>query len=319
MSSLRRLVALLAAAALCLGAAACGRADDQGPSGSSPGSGLKIFATTGYLGDAAKNVAPGAEITVMVKPGGDPHTYQPTTRDIEAMQSADIVLWNGLHLEALMIDRLRDQGERGLEVGAGVDPKLLLDWPETDAEGNALSDPHIWNSPEIWQSVVTQIGDKCAETDADHGDEYRANAEAYNAKIAALDEKANARFAAIPEENRVLVTGHDAFNYLGQRYGLTVYATDFVSSEAELSAGDLKNLAAMISEKRVPIIFVDNVKNPQAIRSLQEAVRANGWDVAVSETELYADSLGDASPVDTYLGVFEHNVETIASGLGAQQ
>ena len=118
--------------------------------------------------------------------------------------------------------------------------------------------------------------------------------------------------------HRVLVTGHDAFNYLGKRYGLKVHATDFVSSEAELSASELQELVNTIVSAKVPAIFVDNLKNPQAVKSLREAVKAKGWDVRISDKELYADSLGEKAPVDTYLGVFQNNVDAITTELGAK-
>lgn len=279
---------------------------------------LQIFATTGYLADAARVLAPEADITVMVKPGGDPHTYQPTTRDIEAMQSADLVLWNGLHLEALMTHQLEAQGDRQLNVGATVPEKLLLDWPEVDDQGNPLHDPHIWNSPEIWKGVVETIAERLGAMDSNHADKYLARAKEYNSKVDAIDAMAKEKFATVPADQRILVTGHDAFNYLGQRYGLKVYATDFVTSEAELSAAQLEELATVIANGKVKTIFVDNLKNPQAIESLREAVNAKGWTVAIGDEELYADSLGEGAPVDTYLGVFEHNVTAITNGLGVK-
>lgn len=316
--------AVLATCALAACGAAGGAGDVAPSAESTPSSGsathdhMHIFATTGYLGDAAHVLAPDAEITVMVKPGGDPHTYQPTTHDIEAMQSADLVLWNGLHLEALMTDQLEAQGDRQLNVGATVPENLLLDWPEVDDHGNPLHDPHIWNSPEIWKGVVDAIADRLGQMDGDNGDSYKERAAEYNAKLDEIDKMAKEKFATIPDDQRILVTGHDAFNYLGKRYGLKVYATDFVTSEAELSAAQLEELTTVIANGKVKTIFVDNLKNPQAIESLQEAVKAKGWEVGVGDEELYADSLGESSPVDTYLGVFEHNVTAVTTGLGVK-
>lgn len=315
---MRRPLQIIAAAVATIALAACGTANTEAMSGSSADGHMDIFATTGYLGDAAHVLAPDARITVMVKPGGDPHTYQPTTQDIEALQSADLVLWNGLHLEALMTDQLEAQGERQLNVGATVPERLLLDWPETDDHGNPLHDPHIWNSPEIWKGVVLEVAKRLGEMDTEHADDYMKRAEEYNARIDSIDMMAKEKFSKLPEDQRILVTGHDAFNYLGQRYDLKVYATDFVTSEAELSPAQLEELATVIADGKVKTIFVDNLKNPQAISSLQEAVKAKGWEVGVANEELYADSLGENTPVDTYLGVFEHNVETVTTGLGVK-
>lgn len=317
--SRKTLRGLALAAVVALGLTACGTTETPAADASATDNALTIFATTGYLGDAAQVLAPEAKVTVMVQPGGDPHTYQPTTQDIEAMQSADLVLWNGLHLEALMIDQLREQGDRQLEVGANVPHELLLDWPEEDDQGNPLHDPHIWNSPEIWKGVVDQIATRLGEIDADNAATYTDNAKAYNAKIDEIDSMAKEKFAQLKDENRVLVTGHDAFNYLGARYNLKVYATDFVTSEAEMSPAQLEELATTIANAKVPAIFIDNLKNPQAVESLQEAVKAKGWEVTIADEELYADSLGEAAPVDTYLGVFEHNVLAVTKGLGVKR
>ena len=277
---------------------------------------VTVYATTGYLADAVANVAPEAEIITMVGPGGDPHTYQPSTQDIETIRNADVVVWTGLHLEARMDDLLESLGDQQVAVGELLPEELLLDWPETDDEGNPLHDPHVWNSPEAWSLIVGYIADKLGEIDPDGAAQYQANAEAFVAEIEAADAEAEELLSAIPAESRILITGHDAFNYFGATYDITVYATDFVSSDAQMSPREMSDLAELIAENRIPVIFQDNLANPQAITSLQEAVQALGWEVEISDKELFADSLGADPGVDTYLGVFRHNSETVAEALG---
>ncbi|MFO6505216.1 metal ABC transporter substrate-binding protein [Corynebacterium freneyi] len=308
-TALKAVGAVAAAALLLTGCSSAG----SGASGDSDA--LEVYATTGYLADAVANIAPDAEVTTMVGPGGDPHTYQPSTKDIETINAADVVFWNGLHLEAQMTDQLSSLGDRQLAVGDQLPEDMLLDWPETDDEGNPLHDPHVWNSPEAWTEVVGFVADKLADVDPDNADEYRDNAEDYKGRIEEAAAEAREKLADIPEP-RILITGHDAFNYFGDTFGLEVRATDFVSTEAKLSAGELSELADLIAEKKVPVIFQDNQANPQAITSLKEAVRSRGWDVEVSDQELYADSLGADAGVDTYLGVFSHNVDAVAEALG---
>ena len=278
---------------------------------------VTVYATTGYLADAVANIAPAAEIITMVGPGGDPHTYQPSTRDIQAIQNADVVLWNGLALEAHMEDQLASLGDQQLAVAEQLPEELLLPWPETDGGGDPLYDPHVWNSPEAWSLVVTEVATKLGEVDPARASEYSANADAYVTEIAAAAAEAEALIATIPEDARTLITGHDAFNYFGAEYGLEVFATDFVSTDAALSPQELSDLADLITERRVPVIFQDNQANPQAITSLREAVLAQGWEVRVSDAELYADSLGADPGVDTYLGVFRHNTTAVADALGS--
>ncbi|WFP17438.1 metal ABC transporter substrate-binding protein [Citricoccus muralis] len=313
----RGLLAVGAGAALVLTACSSeaspggsGGADDAAVEGA-----LNVYATTGYLADAVSVIAPDAEVTTMVGPGGDPHTYQPSTQDIQTLQNADLVLWNGLHLEAQMEGQLRSLGDAQVAVGEEIDAELLLPWPDADEEGEPMRDPHIWNSPEAWSQAVEVIAETFSEHDPERADDYQQRAEGYLSEIqAAADEAADAT-ASIPAP-RILVTGHDAFNYYGDTYDLEVHATDFISSDAALSAGELSELADLIAEHEVPVIFYDNQASPQAITSLREAVQSRGWDVAVSEEELFADSLGAGDNVNTYLKVFRHNTEAIVNALG---
>ncbi|AKK10465.1 metal ABC transporter substrate-binding protein [Corynebacterium uterequi] len=268
---------------------------------------LTVYATTGYLADAVANIAPDAEVITMVGPGGDPHTYQPSTQDIQQIQDADVVVWNGLHLEAQMIDQLEALGDKQVAVGDKLPEDLLLPWEDN------LHDPHIWNSPDAWTIVVDEVANKLSEINPDDAKTYAENADAYQAKIAEADKKAEEALAGV--KNRILVTGHDAFNYFGATYDFEVHATDFVSTEAAKSASEISDLADYIVENKVKVIFQDNQANPQAITALKEAVQSRGWDVEISDTELFADTLGSEAPVDTYLGVFEHNASSIAEEL----
>lgn len=310
--SAKRFVAV--AAIMTLAMAGCSVAKDSSTSTTPKDGKLKIVATTGYLGDAVKNIAPDADINVLVKPGGDPHTQELTTKDTEAIANADLVVWTSHDMEHKMMGQLEKMGEKQLPAAEGEDiAPMLLPWEEDGKiEGH---DPHVWNSPDIWMKVVDHIADKLAKMQPSNADKFKANAKAYNGKIETAKAEAAAQLNTIPAENRVLITGHDAFNYLGKTFNIEIHATDFVSSESEISAKQMDDLAALIAEKRVPKIFQDNLKNPKAIENLQKAVESKGWKVEVSDQELYADSLGTESPVDTYLGAFEHNAKAISEAL----
>lgn len=305
-------------AATTLAACATGKKTDATPaadasSGATKSGKLTIVATTGYLGDAAKNIAPDAEITVLVGPGGDPHTQELSTKDTEKLGSADVVLWTSHDMEHHMRDQLDKLGSKQVPAAEAIPESDLLPWEE-DGKVEGF-DPHVWNSPDNWKHVVTACAKKIAEIDPGNAATYTANAEAYNKKIDEAKEAARKVLEPIPSENRYLVTGHDAFNYLGKTYDIKIKATDFVSSDSEMSAEDIEELATLIAEKKIPVIFQDNLKNPEAINHVKDAVKAKGWDVEVSDKPLYADSLGEAAPVDTYLGVFEYNAQAIAEAL----
>ena len=318
----RAALATIATAAVALGMGACATGESTDAkstetaatqSAEKTDGKLTIVATTGYLGDVAKNIAPDADITVLVGPGGDPHTQPLTTQDTQKLNDADVVLWTSHDMEHQMMDQLDKLGDKQVAAGEAIPEADLLPWEEDGkVEGH---DPHVWNSPDNWKHVVTASAEKIAQIDSANADTYKANAEAYNKKIDEAKAEAEKLLSSIPQENRVLITGHDAFNYLGKTFDIEIHATDFVSSESEMSAAQIDELAALIAEKKVPVIFQDNLANPEAINHLKEAVKAKGWDVEVSDKELFADSLGESDPVDTYLGVFKYNAETIAQAL----
>ena len=304
MARIPRPVALLALAATLplAGCAAAGETEDSDTT--------TVYATTGYLADAVANIAPDVDVTAMVGPGGDPHTHQPSTQDVQRLRSADLVFWNGLGLEAQMEDQLESLGDAQLAVGDALPAELLLPWED------GMHDPHVWNSPEAWRLVIDAIADRLAAHDPDHAETYRANAEDYRAQIDETAAAAEEALAAVPEP-RILITGHDAFNYFGDTYDLEVRATDFISTQAALSPTEMSELADYIVDNEVSVIFQDNQANPQAITALQEAVESRGWSVTVSTEELFADTLGPTPPLDTYLGVLEHNAGVVAAELGA--
>lgn len=276
---------------------------------------LKVYASTGYLADAISNLHPGAVIHTMVGPGGDPHTYQPTTKDIETIRNSDVIVSGGLNLEPHMKDLFDQQGEKHMAVGDQLDKSKLLDWPEKDHHGNPLKDPHIWNSPFLWLDVVDSLVSHLSKLNPQKKDDYIKNGNAYKKEISDTHNSVVKKFESIPKNNRYLISGHDAFNYLGKVYGFKVRATDFVSTEAQLSASDLNDLAKDIAAHKVPTIFLDNQANPQAIKSLQEAVQHFGWNVKISDDKLYADTLGEGPDVNTYLGVLKHNADAIVKAL----
>lgn len=313
MGSPARIAAAIFSTLLLSSMAAC--SVEQNPSGTgSPDSGqLQIVASTGYLGDAVANIAPDAEISVLVGPGGDPHTQALTTADAQRIEAADLVLWTSHDMEHQMMDQFDKLGDKQLPAAEAIPENMLLPWEENGKiEGH---DPHVWNSPDNWTYVVSAIAEKLGQIDPDNADGYSANAEKYNQQIKDMKTAAQAKVDAIPTENRVLITGHDAFNYLGESFGIEIHATDFVSSEAQISAAEVDELATLIAEKKIPVIFQDNLANPEAIEHLQQAVKAKGWEVEVSDTSLYADSLGESAPTDTYLGAFNHNIDTIVKAL----
>lgn len=199
-------------------------------------------------------------------------------------------------------------------VAEGVPPDELL-FPEQFA---GQYDPHVWFDPTLWAYAVERVRDALIEVDPDNAATYTANAEVYLAELAALDAESLAKMATIPEENRTLVTAHDAFNYFGRHFGLEVVGLQGMSTETEAGVGDLQQVTNLIVELGVPAIFVESSVSPRTIEAVQAAVRDRGHEVAIGG-ELFSDAMGaEGTEEGTYIGMVEHNVNTITEALGGR-
>jgi manganese/zinc/iron transport system substrate-binding protein len=288
------------------GAAAGGAASRAAP--------LKAVATVGMVADAVRNVGgERVQVTTLMGPGVDPHLYVPSEGDVRRLGEADLVFYNGLHLEARLGDVLTRMPGRvtSVAVAEAIDPARLL--AAEDAE--AAYDPHVWFDVGLWSVAVERVRDALIERDPPGADEYRANARAYLGALAELHGYVAARAEAVPAEQRVLITAHDAFNYFGRAYGFEVRGLQGISTASEAGAADVQELARLIAERKIPAIFVESSVPPRTIEAVREAVRARGWDVAIGG-ELYSDALGEAgTPAGTYAGMVRHNIDTIVGAL----
>lgn len=299
--------ALVAASAMTL--AGCG---SQTPSPAADGK-LRIVATTGMCGDMATRVG-GARVTVetLMGPGVDPHLYKATAGDVGRLAKANLVVYNGLHLEASMGDVLGQLGGRAVAIGEKLPQDRLI----AAADEPGLHDPHVWFDVELWSMTAPAVAEALAAIDPEHAEDYRKNSDTYASELRALHAEAKDRIASIPEGQRVLVTAHDAFHYFGRAYGVEVRGLQGISTAAEAGAADVEELAAFIAERRIPAIFVESSVPPRTIESVRQAVKSRGWEVLLGG-ELFSDAMGDtATPEGTYVGMVRHNVDTMVKALG---
>jgi len=163
--------------------------------------------------------------------------------------------------------------------------------------------------------AVKVVQDALMDLDPSHAEVYRANAQRYLQKLEELDRWVREEVKRIPPGQRVLITAHDAFKYFGKAYGFEVHGLQGVTTEVEASVADIRALAELIVQRRIPAIFVEETVPVRFLRALQEAVRARGFEVVIGG-ELYSDALGaPGTPGETYLGMVRHNVETIVQAL----
>lgn len=276
---------------------------------------LSIITTTTMLYDLTSVI--GGEqvaVTALMGPGIDPHLYQASAGDVTKMQEADVVIYNGLHLEGKMGDifeSLSNQGRQIICVEDGIDQSMLL----ADEDNPEIYDPHIWFNVSIWKDAARHVAGRLGEIDPDHAEAYSANLVSYLTGLDELEQYIQDRVQELPENQRVLVTAHDAFRYFGNAYGFQVMGLQGISTDAEAGTADVSNLASFIAANQIKAIFVESSVPPKNIEALQAAVKAQGFEVEIGG-ELYSDSLGDeSSGHDTYILTFKANIDTIINAL----
>jgi manganese/zinc/iron transport system substrate-binding protein len=293
---------------------ACGSASSRDTEGGK----LRVVATTGQIADIATHV--GGEhvaVTALMGPGVDPHLFVASEGDVDRLQKADVIFYNGLFLEAQMADVLRQIGQRkpSIAVANAIDPELLLPWAQYAGE----YDPHIWFDVSLWMKAVEAVRDGLVDADAANASTYEANADAYIAELKALDAYIKAQIERVPPAQRVLVTAHDAFHYFGRAYGFDVRGLQGISTASEASTADVRNLADFIAENEIRAIFIETSVPVRNIEALQAAVADRGFAVEIGG-QLYSDALGNPdSDAGTYVGMVRHNIDTIVGALTAQQ
>lgn len=282
--------------------------------GSSNGK-LNIVTTTGMIADVAKNVGgEHVEVIALMGPGVDPHLYKASEGDVRRLQDANVIFYNGLHLEAQMgevLEKMNDFGVTTVAVTDTIDRSLLQSPPEF--AGNY--DPHVWFDVTLWMKAVAQVQETLSETDPAHKSEYEANAAAYLTELEELHQYVLSEAEKIPAEKRIIITAHDAFNYFGRAYGFDVRGLQGISTESQAGTADVQSLANFIVEKQIPAIFVESSVPRRNVEAVQAAVQSQGFDVQIGGS-LYSDAMGSAgTPEGTYIGMVKHNIDTIVAAL----
>ncbi|MEU3458247.1 metal ABC transporter substrate-binding protein [Micromonospora sp. NPDC006766] len=312
--SIRTLGTVLAIAAISA-AAGCGSSKDDSPSSPAAAGKLAVVATTPEVADFARNVGGDAvTVTQIIKPNVDPHDYEPTPADIQAIGAAKLVIKNGVGLEEWLDPTISSAGFTGTVVDTSEGVTLRKGDPE-DAD-MAEGDPHIWHNPRNAKIMSENIEKALVAADPGQADTYRSNFQAYAAKLDKLDADNERKFAALPADQRKLVTNHDAFGYYIDRYQLQFVGSVIPSldTSAELSAKQIEDLVAKIKETGVKAVFSESSLPPKAAEAI---ARQAGVQVIGGEDALFGDSLGAPdTPQGTYLGAEEHNTDTIVRALG---
>ena len=292
---------------------ALGGCSGKEPANSDAGT-LRVVTTIGMIADLASTIAgERAEVRALMGPGVDPHLFKASEGDVRRLAEADLVLYNGLHLEGKMIDVLvrMARSRPVVAVSEGLSEDVLREPPEFEGQ----YDPHVWFDVELWSGTVDVIVRELSALSPEHAAEFATRGEELRAELLALDGWVHSRIAEIPPGRRVLVTAHDAFGYFGEAYGVEVVALQGLSTLAEAGLTDVERVVNVVVDKSVPAIFVESSVSPRAIEAVRAAVASRGREVRIGG-ELFSDAMGaKGSPEGTYAGMVRHNVDTIVEAL----
>lgn len=284
------------------------------PTEEAPDGPIEIVATIAQIAEPLEVIG-GEHVSVksLMGPGVDPHMYEATQSDIATLQDADLIFYSGLHLEANMLDVFANTNVPTLAISEVIPESDLLE----DEDGGA-TDPHVWFDPALWTVALDAAVEELKVHAPDHADEFEKNKVAYFEEVEALAQQSKESLAAIPSEQRVLVTAHDAFQYFGRANDLEVVALQGLSTESEIGLSDVQSTIDTIIEKEVPAVFVESSISDSSIRSVIDGAANAGVDVELGG-ELYSDAMGEAgTETGTYIGMYQHNVSTIVEALSGE-
>ena len=276
---------------------------------------LNVVTTTSMITDIVKNIG-GNTINIqgLMGSGVDPHLYKASEGDVTKLVNADVIFYNGLHLEGKLVEVFEKMGsatKTPIPLADQLDKSTLIG---SDYFASNY-DPHVWFNIDYFKRFTDKVTSVLVDKGPDNKATYLANQKVYIEKLFFLETKIKDVIETLPKEKRILVTAHDAFNYFGKAYGFEVVGLQGLSTATEAGVQDVQKLTAFIIEKKIKAIFVESSVPKRTIEALQAAVKSKGHNVQIGGT-LYSDALGNnGTPEGTYIGMFEYNVNTIVNAL----
>ncbi|MFK9115500.1 metal ABC transporter solute-binding protein, Zn/Mn family [Peribacillus frigoritolerans] len=273
---------------------------------------LDVVTTTGMIGDLVENIGgKHVEVTSLMGPGVDPHLYKATQGDVKTLDSADMIFYNGLHLEGKMTDIF--------EMMSKDKPTIAVteDFKENQLRkvGEKEHDPHVWFDVKLWIVAAEAVKKELIAKDPDHEAEYRENYEEYVLQLEELDKYVHEEINKVPEDQRVLVTAHDAFGYYGESYGLDVRGLQGINTLSEYGSKDVTDMRNYLVENEIKAIFIESSVPRKAIEAVIQGAGKQGHKVEIGG-ELFSDAMGERGTEEgTYIGMVRHNTDTIVRAL----
>ncbi|WP_271782051.1 metal ABC transporter solute-binding protein, Zn/Mn family [Aquimarina algiphila] len=276
---------------------------------------LKVVTTTSMITDLVKNIGGDLiEVNGLMGSGVDPHLYKASEGDVSKLVNADVIFYNGLHLEGKLVEvfeKMQHQNNKTIAIGESLDKNTLIG---SDYFASNY-DPHIWFSVGNWKIITMFVINKLKEIDPKNAKAFETNGNTYLTELDTLETRLKEKITTLPKEKRILVTAHDAFSYFGKAYDFNVVGLQGLSTATEAGVQDVQKLASFIIEKEVKAIFVETSVPKRTIEALQAAVKSKDHEVSIGGT-LFSDALGNLETKEgTYIGMFEYNVNTIVNAL----
>lgn len=274
---------------------------------------LRVTATTNLVADIVKEIGGDeVELEVLMGPGVDPHLYKPTHSDLTKLADADLILYNGLHLEGKMQEIFEKISEDRVTVPLAASiPADKIMYPG----GGEAPDPHVWFDPQLWKYCVQAAADALSEMDTAHAALFQERARIYIEELETLDAQIREEIQTIPLSKRVLITSHDAFGYYGRAYNLKVRGVQGISTTADAGLKDMQNLLDEIRHDGVKAVFVETSVNSDYVEALLDRAAASNYELREGGT-LYSDALGEEDgPEGNYIGMLRYNTQKITEGL----
>src|SRR5690554_122319 len=273
---------------------------------------LKIVCTTSIIADAVSEITNDSCIVIaLMGPGTDPHLFKPTKASLDQMADADIIVSNGLHLEGRMQEVLHnlERSKPIIFIGDTLSPDQYL---YGDAS-KKMPDPHFWFDVNIWAQGITYLSNALGRIHPESIDIKKRDQ--YIQSLHDLDDWVSTEIRSIPEEQRVLITAHDAFSYFGRAYDIEVLGLQGISTMAEYGIRDITNMVDLVISRNIKAVFVETSISSRAIEAVIAGCKDRGFNVMEGGT-LYSDALGGkSSGADTYIGMVKVNVTTIKKAL----
>lgn len=269
---------------------------------------LPVVASFSILGDVAHQIG-GNRVSVQTLVGADEnaHVHQLSSNDIRKIRASKLVLFNGLGLEKADVARAVQQSKVPLAYATtSIAAAKMVE--EHGHQGQGL-DPHVWHDPVLMQTYAKNVANALIKVDPKGKAYYQQRLSGYAAQLKALNNYANQSFAAVPAVKRKVLTGHDAFGYLGRRYHVELIAPQGANAEAEPSAKDVAMIIRQIKQQNINAIFTENIKNP---RMVERIAAETGRRV---QGKLYSDALSKGAPAGTYVDMFRYNVRVLSQAM----